>query len=313
MYELIKNFARQFDFEPILQNAGRMGGASFYVVAGMGGSALSARLLKLYKPDIPLAVHNNYGLLYFPGNIYKNVLVVASSYSGNTEETIDAYDTARAKNLACAVVATGGELLEKAKLDGIPYVELPQGLPPRLAVGYSFLALLKILGDEQGLADAKELSSVLDSQKCEETGKLLANNFQNKIPVMYASQRNEALAYIWKIIINETALRPAFYNVFPELNHNEMAGFETASFSDHFRFIFLRDDEDQPKIQKRMDVLAALFKEKKLSVDFLILQGKTPLEKIFSTTLLAHWTGYFLASDSVVAVPKSIEAFKKML
>ena len=155
--------------------------------------------------------------------ILKQYLVIVSSYSGNTEEAIDVFKTALKKRIPLAVLTTGGTLLTLAQQSNVPYVQLPStGIQPRSASGYSFMGLVALLQDKKLLAEAEALSVTLKPARYKRKGKTLSGNIKGKIPVIYASQANEAVAYNWKIKFNETGKIPAFYNVFPELNHNEM-------------------------------------------------------------------------------------------
>ena len=152
-----------------------------------------------------------------------------------------------------------------------------------------------------------------------EEGKNLAQTLNGSIPLIYASRVNTSLAHIWKITLNETGKIPAFYNVFPELNHNEMTGFDlkerTKHLSERFHFIFLRDQNDHPLVQKRMDVTAQFYRQRGLKVEMLELKGKTVFHKIFSSLLLADWTAYYLALHYGVdpeQIPM-VEEFKKLI
>jgi glucose/mannose-6-phosphate isomerase len=139
------------------------------------------------------------------------------------------------------------------------------------------------------------------------------------VPIIYASEKNRALAYNWKIKFNETAKIPAFCNVFPELNHNEMTGFDaktaTQFLSDKFYFIFLRDFVDHPGIFKRMALTGELFKKRGFNVEILDFGGENQWLKIFSTLLIADWAAYFTALN-YGADPESVpmvEEFKKLM
>jgi len=150
---------------------------------------------------------------------------------------------------------------------------------------------------------------------------------KNYIPVVYASNYNLSLAYNWKIKLNETGKVPAFYNVFPELNHNEMTGFSAGGGSafggddsvkklcDKFYFIILKDTENNPKILKRMEVLEKLYKERNLRVEAIELKGKDTWHKIFSSLILADWVAYYTALEYGLEpeqVPM-VEEFKKLI
>ena len=324
MYASIKRFAEQFAYEPEIKNEDKLIQKNRVIIAGMGGSRLVGDILRMWKPDKEVIVHSDYNLPAISNERLKDSLIIANSYSGNTEETVDAALKAIGLGLSLAVVATGGKLIDIAKENDLPYVQVPADrLPARSDLGHDLMAILKIISDTDGLAEASLLRS-LDPEGSEEEGKSLAETLENKIPVIYTSERNMELGYIWKVIMNETAKVPAFCNRFPELNHNEIAGFSAeggpasgGDLSKNFHFIFLRDiDDDRTgRIGLRMEKLNELFGLKNLSVTKLELKGESHLKKIFSSIILAHWTSYYLAKYYKVDPEKTeiIEEFKKLL
>ena len=321
MYEAIKNFEKQFLYEPEIKNQEIFAKKTSFVVVGMGGSALAPKLLKTWKPSLRITVHSDYGLPEISNEKSKNTLFLLSSYSGNTEEVIDAFQKAKKQNLNMAVIATGGELLKLAVKNKIPYIQLPDtGIQPRSALGFSIKALLKIIGEESELEKIKELATSLQPADYEKDGKHLAEKIKNYVPVIYASSRNLFIAYNWKIKLNETGKTPAFYNVFPELNHNEMNSFDikntTKELDNKFYFIILKDADDDPRILKRMDVLEKLYKARGLSVQTLELKKEKNIWlKIFSSLILADWMAYYTALGYGLdpeQVPM-VEEFKKLI
>lgn len=276
MKQAIQDFAKQFAWNPQIENSHKLKHYKKFVVAGMGGSGHAADLIKSWNPQLDIVTHRNYGL---PSIISHEHLVIASSYSGNTEETIDALARAIKNKFSCAVIATGGKLLTQAKKYQIPYIQIPDtGIQPRSALGFSFKGLLKLIGDDKGLASVGKLAKLLKPNASENNGKALSLKLKNKVPVIYAGVQNQALANIWKITLNETGKIPAFYNVLPELNHNEMNGFDRAPTSKHlsegFYFIMLKDHYDHPRVQKRMRVLEQLYVKRGLPVEIISLSNK---------------------------------------
>jgi len=320
MYESIKNFNKQFLYEPEITNQEKLAKKTSFLVVGMGGSALAPLLLKTWKPDLDILIHRDYGLPHISKEKLKNKIIILSSYSGNTEEVIDAFLKAKENNLDIAVISVGGKLLSLAKENNIPYIELPNtGIQPRMALGFSIKAFLKMIGEENELKNISELATTLNPTNYEENGKILAQKLKNYVPVIYASNHNSSLAEIWKIKLNETGKIPAFYNVLPELNHNEMTGFDardsTKELSNKFYFIILKDLEDNLKIQKRMEVLEKLYKDRNLQVETIELKKKDIWQKIFSSLLLADWTAYYTAIEYGLEpeqVPM-VEEFKKLI
>lgn len=320
MHDAIKNFSEQFSFNPEIKNNEKLGEYQWYVVTGMGGSHLAADLLKAAKLDLPLMIHKNYGLPKLPLEVLQKSLIIASSYSGNTEEVIDAYQEARKNNIPLAAISVGGKLLELARADGIPYIQLPDTkIQPRLSLGFTTKALLALMKQKEALADANSITQLLAPQDFEDEGQVLAKKLYGYVPVIYSSEVNEPIIYNWKIKFNETGKIPAFYNVLPELNHNEMTGFDaekkTKKLCKGFYFIFLSDKEDHPRIQKRMEILKKLYEDRGLSVIVLELKGENPFHKIFSSLVLADWAAFYTAelySVESEAVPM-VEEFKKLI
>lgn len=318
--DAIKNFPKQLKFDPKIENAEKLNAAEVYVVAGMGGSNLATDLIKIWDPSLDIIAHRDYGLAAMPDGKLKNSLTIACSYSGNTEETIDAFQATLDQSLPIACVSVNGKLLELAKKNKIPYVQIPDtGIQPRSAVGFMIIGLLKLMKQENAIEEIKKTAEKLDLIKTESDGKMLAEKLNGKIPVIYSSSKNGAIAYNWKIRFNETGKTPAFFNVFPELNHNEMVSFDiqppTEQLVNKFHFIFLKDKNDNPRIQKRMEILENIYRCKKLAVENREIGGINVWEKIFSSLLLADWTSYYTATAYGLNPEEveTVEEFKKLL
>src|SRR3989344_8461257 len=134
MEEAIKNFRKQFEWEPIIENKEKLKSYQGYILAGMGGSHLQGDVFQTVVPGFNLSVHQDYGLPSWSLEFLKNYLVIASSYSGNTEETVSVFEEAVVKGVSVAVITTGGKLLELAKQHSVPYIQIPDtGIQPRSA------------------------------------------------------------------------------------------------------------------------------------------------------------------------------------
>jgi glucose/mannose-6-phosphate isomerase len=268
-------------------------------------------------------VHKNYGLPVLPKHYYGNVLVVVSSYSGNTEEALSAWQAARESSIPVAAISAGGELLELAKRDGIPYVQIPDtGIQPRSALGFSLKALLKVMGQDRivrELGGVGQSLAVLGAEAFEDEGRELAKKLKKYIPIIYSSQQNYPIAYNWKIKFNETGKIPAFCNYFPELNHNEMESFDVVAkareLCEKFFFIFLPDKEDHPSLQRRMEILVNILRKKGFQIEVKNLEGVNVWHKIFASLLLADWTAYYTALQYGADPEKVplVEEFKRLL
>ncbi len=289
------------------------------IICGMGGSALPANLLITYKPALesPVYIPRNYNL---PPQTDENSLVICISYSGDTEETLSCYKQALEKDLQPLAITTNGTLKQLAKKNNLPVAEIPSGIQPRQAIGYQFSALLQVLNNCGIVSDPEpallQLSGDLKPEELEQEGKKLAEQLTNKLPIIYAPEKFKALARIWKIKFNENAKNMAFWNYFPELNHNEMAGFEQAEkqISPKQLQVLMLQEQDNDKISKRMKLTKQILKEKGIDTKNIPLEGNT-LEKIFNALLLSDWTTFYLAQQYGVdpePVP-IIEDFKKQL
>lgn len=306
--KLMTEFPKQFAFEPRVENGERLPKVGSFVVGGMGGSHLAGDLIKAAEPSLNLIIHKNYGLPV-PMDIEKK-LFIAVSYSGDTEETLDFAEQAMIKKFPLVAISKGGKLIAFAQKNNLPHIVLPEvGLPPRLATGFMIAALLKLMGQENKIAELRtaNFSNTPNKKNSEIIGA--------RIPIFYTSEQNAALAQFWKIIINETGKQPAFANVFPELNHNEMAGFANGDRINDFIFIFIKDENDNSRIIKRMVVTKQTLTELGSNVLEISLIGSTRWEKIINSALLAHWTAYYIACAKnldPLATPM-IEEFKKLI
>ncbi|MBI4163831.1 MAG: bifunctional phosphoglucose/phosphomannose isomerase [Candidatus Aenigmarchaeota archaeon] len=265
---------------------------------------------------IPVFIVDDYTLPDFVNN---KSLVFVSSYSGNTEETLECYQQAMKRGLTVVVMTNGGKLAELANQTKIPIVKIPTCPQPRLSYGYQFLCILRILENcglvknNKQLVDSLAVFVGIQREKIKSRAKELAKKLVNKIPIIYGSKNMEAAAYKWKININENAKTTAFGNVFPEHNHNELNGLLKTNGNLHV--IFLKCKDDNIRVRKRMDVVKKLADENKIENSVIEADGNSALERIISTIYLGDWVSYFLALEyGIDPTPvELIEKFKKML
>jgi glucose/mannose-6-phosphate isomerase len=298
MEEILRNFKDQFLFEPIIENLENFKEKNKFLIVGMGGSILPAGLLKILKNNLDIILYNNFGLPSL--NDLEDRKIIFISHSGNTEETLDSFETSIKNNFDTFVISSNGVLLKRATELNIPYIKIPDSnIPPRLALVYIFKSLLKILKDENSLKEISLLKNYFDSEKIENQGRELGEKIRGYIPIIYSSSKNFYLAYNFKIRFNETTKIPSFCNTFPELCHNEIQGFDfdnlTENLSKNFYFIFLKDLDDDPRILKRMDICKKILENKKMKVEIINLENKNIYYKIFSLIHLADWVSYYLA------------------
>lgn len=295
-------------------------------ISGMGGSALPGDILRVYVNDIcskdisrkhiPIFQNRFYEL---PPEALKKSLNIISSYSGNTEESISSFEQAIDRKLPTVAIFSGGVIEKMASDNHIPSIKIPSGLEPRSATGYFFGAMSQLMINAGMIPDVSaEISGLGDSikatiERLEIAGQALAKKIRNKIPVVYSSVKYAPVAMIWKIKLNENAKTPAFWNYFPELNHNEMNGFEYPQGNYHA--IMLLDPEDHPQNRKRFSITQQIYAQQGIETDVIEMEGNTVFEKIFLSLNLGDWTSFYLALEygldpSPVGM---VERFKKML
>lgn len=296
------------------------------VIVGMGGSALPGELLKTVAGElnlkIPVTLHRDYGLPQ-DGSVGHKTLIIISSHSGTTEETLSAYEEALKQKLTIVAITSGGILKTRTHEMNTPVAIVPKDIQPRLAVGYQFAALLALLHNT-GLVPSQKnemagLEKSLNSEALEDAGKNLAQKIKDTVPLIYSSKKYGVLSYILKIQMNENAKLHAFANTFPELNHNEMVGFTKQRTvnkeQQKFSILVLRAEDDDARIQKRMALTAEFIENKGYPVHTIDIEGQTIYNRVFNTILLGNWLSYYLAiNKNIDPTPVDIvEDFKKKL
>ena len=295
----ISKFTEQFAWEPAVVNGDALSTYKHLIVCGVGGSQLGAMLIKNYGPEPKILLHRDYGLPKFTPEMERDSLIILSSYSGTTEETLDSGREALARGLHIAAVSTGGDLIAFAREHKLPHIIIPDtGLQPRLATGYSMLAMARIFDDSSLLSRIREAGQSIDTAASRAEGARLAEALRGKVPLIYTSRANAPLGYVWKIKINETSKIPAFSNVIPEMCHNEINGLDpvdsTRPLIANMHVVMMEDASDEPRNQKRMRVASDIFKERGIPVLHVALAGND-FAKVFNSYVLSDWVSYALA------------------
>ena len=255
------------------------------ISCGMGGSSIAGEMLSMVQQDV--VIHWDYDL---PHNASGGDLVVCTSWSGNTEETISSFEAAQKLGLDTLVISSGGTLSELATEAGTPFVKLPQPAPvPRAYVGLMGGALLTALGH------GERLPSSLDTDAIRQQAESLAGAVTDKMLAMYAAHPWRKLTGFWKMAYSETTKRQVMAGWFPSTAHIEVVGWE-GPYRDMVAPVLLRDADDDPRYAKNFDALLAILARKGYSVQTIELSGNTVLEKVFGNYLLALWTGYQVAT-----------------
>lgn len=281
------------------------GKVSNLILCGMGGSAIAADIAAAaFRTKLPIRVVKEYEIPWLD----ERSLVVLISYSGNTEEILSCYQQAVKITSHIAVISSGGSLTEKAE-GKYMCVKLPAGYPPRTAIGFLFFSLMKILENYGILPDHQKAVNKLianlikkagpisiDTPLAENLAKLGAVEVYEKIPIIYSIDHNlYPIAYRWKCQINENAKYPAFCNYLPEMNHNEIEGWEDQRFSSEMLPIIIRHFQDDDRYLRRINTMKKLFK--RMDIVFLeyFVEGDTQIEEIFSLIYLGDMISYYLA------------------
>jgi glucose/mannose-6-phosphate isomerase len=301
MYQIIKDFPQQFAKGiKYAQGVKAQLSTNRVVIAGMGGSAFPGDIVKLClgENSIPITIWRDYQL---PATTDSETLVFCSSFSGDTEETIACFYEGLQRGAQLVTVTSGGRLEELSLQYGVPMVRIVKEVPhqqPRTGTGYFVSAYLTVMANSRLIADKSEeliaLGRYLASLDLEPQAMEMADTLVDHIPIIYSAPRyGEALSRVIKIKFNENSKTQAFYNVFPELTHNEMVGF--THIRARYHFIVLRDPADHPRVQRRMEIFGDLFKARGIPVTYVVLKEGSLLERIFSTLYLFDWVSYYLA------------------
>lgn len=303
-------------------------GAENIVYAGMGGSALAALISTSWpKYKQPFEIVRNYSI---PDYVSPKTFFIASSYSGNTEETLSAIAEAEIKGAKIVVITSGGKLLEIARSKGYPVAILPGSLQPRHAVFYNFKALIVLL-EKAGLVvtenaneELKKVTVFLESATknwlptvptSDNRAKQIAQELMGKSIVVYAGPVMYPAAYKWKINFNENAKHIAWLNQLPEFNHNEFLGWTKQPVDKPYAVIDLRSNLEHERVQKRFIVTERLLSGLRPSPIIIEAQGDDILEQLLWTITLGDFVSLYLAllSNLNPAPVDLIEEFKKDL
>ena len=301
------------------------------VAVGMGGSAIGADLIRSYLSTVllvPFQVCRHYSL---PEYVDDETLVIVSSYSGNTEETLSAVDDAISRKSMIAAVSTGGMLQEVAEINDIPLAIIPSGLQPRAALGHSFVPVLVFL-EKIGLIKnvAEEITAMIEKLKEFRDGliedqpvkmnlaKQLAEKMHGKIPIIYTGPAlTDVVGIRWKGQICENSKILAFANQFPEFNHNELVGWSEPieEHKENLVVLILRDTDDHHQVRQRMNFVRDMLQAREVDVIEIHSKGETALQRTFQLIQLGDFVSYYLAilneeDPTPVAV---IEDLKKFL
>jgi len=279
------------------------------VVVGMGGSAIGGEILQDWLRDklpIPIQVCRDYTL---PAYVNKDTLVFVNSYSGNTEETLTAFLTAIHRKCTVIAVTSGGQLCVFCKKLQVPYMIIPAGLQPRVAIPYMFFPL-PVFMEKMGIIsniddELEEAIQVLemvakanapDVPTENNRAKQLAQELMETIPVIYGFRQYSSIAQRLKAQFNENSKVPSKCDVFPELNHNETVGYEAPeSLTKKQSIILIRDPQEPPEIRNRIETTTSLVFNRANKVLEITAEGKGKLAKMFAVMCVGDFASVYLA------------------
>jgi len=282
------------------------------VITGLGGSAIGGDIIRTYamqKAQVPVIVNRDYDI---PAFLNENSLVLAVSYSGQTEETLSSYQQARQQGADIIAVTSGGKLAEMAQEHGYAVIKITGGLSPRAATGYLLAPMALIMDDLNIIKDAhldlEETVEVLNALREKlhpavplpyNQARSIAQDLKNCLPVIWGSaSRSETAAMRWKTQINENSKCPVYFNTFPELDHNEIVGFEMPQdLLARMVVIILRDPSDHARVQKRMEISMRIIKDKVKKIIEVQSSGESFLAKYYSLSYIGDYASYYLALE----------------
>lgn len=306
----------------------RTGGIRAIVMTGLGGSAIGGDLLRCVLADelsVPFIVNRSYTL---PAFVDQSTLVVVSSYSGNTEETIAAYREALRRKARVLAITSGGSIAALARRHRDPCIAIPGGFHPRAALAYSFFPVLVVLSRlrlvrpktraiRETIAVLSDMSARLsDASSPDNRALALASAMRGTIPIIYSSAHLEAVNLRWRGQISENAKQLAYGNVLPEMNHNEIVGWKgLPEVLKTLSVVFLTDRETHPRVRSRESLTREVLQGRASSVSVVESVGRSRLARTFSLVHMGDWVSLYLAilnreDPSPVAV---IDALKEKL
>ena len=276
-------------------------------ILGMGGSAIGGEFAGALLADelkVPLNVHRDYGI---PGYVSRDSLVIVSSFSGNTEETLSGFDEAKKRGAKILAITTGGKVAEEAKALRLPLITFAYRAQPRAALGYSMTLVLGVLGKlgfardmgkeiDQALTDVAKLEERVHEGARTNDAKKLAAELYGRIPVVFGAGAMGVMARRVKDQWNENAKNWAHYDVMSELNHNAVVGFPHPPIArDAQTVLLLRSRRDNPRHQVRFEVTKELLDRAQIPHKDLQFDGESLLSEILQMTYFTDYVSFYVA------------------
>lgn len=303
MKKLIENFPNQLREALDIANAAKLSpkqNIQNIVITGLGGSGIGGTIISELVSDtcnVPVLSNNDY---FLPEFVNPNTLVIISSYSGNTEETLEAMQQALTKKAQIICVTSGGKVEELAKQNNLDVIKIPGGNPPRSCIGYSLVQLIKIFthynfAPASLLNDIKNSIALLENENSNITiqAKHIAQILVNKIPVIYSLGSCEGVSVRFRQQINENSKMLCWHHVFPEMNHNELVGWTTKN--EDIAVVTFRTSYDYKRTEKRYEVCKSVFEKYSSGVTDITAKGNSKAEQFIYLINIGDWISVFIA------------------
>lgn len=292
--KMLEEFPEQFGWEDISLSTDSLRSVTF---CGMGGSGIVGDIARVWLErrglSAPVISYRGYDLPpYVEG---ENDLVICTSYSGNTEETISNFERAVERGAKVVAISSGGRLKEMAQSAGVPWHPIPGGYAPRYALGFMLSKLLSLMGcQKEEIEDVREsLSSVRDSLK--ERARKLAESLEGYVPLVYCTPLTEPAGFRFKTQVNENSKTQCYFAVLSEMHHNEVVGLDNHLIRSKFSFLIIFDPKDHPRILKRVEITEKILKDYGVVPKVIVSEGNSYLSRLLTTIYLGDWTSYYLA------------------
>ncbi len=276
------------------------------LICGLGGSGIGGTVLAQIvsqESKVPILVNKDYKI---PAFVNESTLVIACSYSGNTEESLEMLEQADAKNAEIACVTSGGKLQEIAQKKGYNLIIIPGGNPPRAAFGLAFPTLFTLLNHYGIIGDySNQFNDAINSINQAESSiineaKSVTEKLYKKIPVIYSDANYEGVAIRFRQQINENGKMLCWHHVIPEMNHNEIVGWR--SKDENLAVVIFRNDDDYYRTQKRIEVNKTVFEKYTSTIIEIYSKGNSQLARALYLIHIGDWISYFLAEKNGVDV-----------
>jgi glucose/mannose-6-phosphate isomerase len=309
MKELIEKFPEQLRKAVAIAEAVKLSDTKHEIknvlIAGLGGSGIGGTIateINMLECKVPITVTKGY---FMPEFVNENTLVIISSYSGNTEETINVMNLAIERKAHVVSITSGGFIADTAKTKNLDLVILPAGMPPRTCLGYSLVQVLNVLY-QLALIKKNPLPKILSSaellvsenESIHQEAKIISSFFKGKIPVLYSTTFHEGIAIRWRQQINENSKMLCWHHVVPEMNHNELVGWRNKN--ENLAVLYLLFNNEYERNLKRIEMNKDVIKQYTSNIHTLIAKGNNEIEQTFYLNAIGDWVSYYLSLENGV-------------